>query len=87
MDYKFLKDSNITDRIFKREFKNRDGFMFNDVVTIYFTVKCLHCGQTFSADEMRVAKTGSREYEVLCKNAPECDGNIEDMIPLSEFEY
>ena len=30
MDYKFITNSNITDKIFKREFKNRDGFMFND---------------------------------------------------------
>ena len=89
MDYKFITDSNIVDRIVKRELKNgREGFVFDKYgITIYYTVKCLHCGRYFTANELRVAKDNPGEYAVLCKYAPECDGNIEDMIPITELAY
>ena len=51
-------------------------------------VECIHCGDKFRVQEAVVLKPykGFSNPMVMCKNYPECDGNLIDMWPTKSLK-
>lgn len=75
------------ERALKREMKN----MFGNQLKLDSEVKCIHCGQTFLCREMKMVRPVANKFDnrpmAMCKNYPDCDGSIIDLLEPEEYVF